>query len=164
MTATCTFAEIESRLVLTVTGFDRDILGYFSLRVPDYKSPRSTSPTSSFEFYSVDAEGEILDLQRQGIEATAKEIGSIVDVTLGSSSEFVAAEGQYLQVNMTSDLIAGDQLQLRVPKWNPDSYTPQPVVTNPVNCTIADQPLSCYVVGSRTYDTIWIENAVTTDT
>ena len=52
---------VDNRVVLIATGFDQEISSFFQLRIPGFSSPRSTSPTSSFEFTSFDGEGNVLD-------------------------------------------------------------------------------------------------------
>jgi hypothetical protein len=60
------------------------------LRVPGFTSPRSTTPTSSFQFTSFSANGVILDFQLVGLAAAATNTLIMKQVTLTSSSQVVA--------------------------------------------------------------------------
>lgn len=68
----CTYSFTEQgRVKLVADGFNQEIESnsFFTIRVPGFESPRSTAPTSSFEFASYGPEGDRLDYQNVGIVA-----------------------------------------------------------------------------------------------
>jgi hypothetical protein len=91
MQVDCAFRkEPDGRLKLVATNFNISIESFFQLRISGFNSPRSTYPSASFEFKSLDGDGKVLDTQKRGLVAFASKFKYLNDVVLVSSSPVVA--------------------------------------------------------------------------
>ena len=85
MSAKCTFQVINGTVMLNITELSEPINSFFQINFPDFMSPRSPTPYSSFEFYSFDQD-EVLNFQTQDILAFATEYERVQTLQIQSSS------------------------------------------------------------------------------
>jgi len=142
--------------------------------VPDFVTPRSTTPSRTFQFQSFDADGKLLDFQHDGIQAQAADFGVIKEPLINSSNETVHTKNNVIQVTFQtlSDLKVGDQFQLQIPKLNPYSRFPNPYINyrdvdvGRLECSGVKNVvkfLDCELIRGVEYDILSIKNPVDKD-
>ena len=128
MSVKCSYEYLDDgRLQMTANGFNRDITSFFQLKIPGYMSPRSTAPTDTFEFESLDESGQIIDYQRRGIEARATFFSDIKQIQIEPESHEVGLKDQTFTFTFVTqnDLKPSDIIRITLPKWNPQSAFPE---------------------------------------
>ena len=78
----------------------------------------------------MDADGNELDTQKQGLQAVALNFHQIRKTQIESTSQVVGAKEQSLSVTFETDddLQPGDQFVIELPKWNPESRFTKPLI------------------------------------
>ena len=84
-------------MLLNISELSQLINSFFQINFPDFMSPRSPTPYSSFEFYSFDQD-EVLNFQTQDILAFATEYERVQTLQIQSSSQTVADQNQTLNL------------------------------------------------------------------
>lgn len=127
---------------MTATVSER-VSSFFTLVIPGVTNPNSTSLTSSFQLFTLDANQAVLDQQTNSIflQATA---GSLLQASLASTSQYVGDTSNNITVTFTTSnpVDANGTIKLAFPYWNPQaagtiySLYSYMVNTSQVVCTV----------------------------
>ncbi|CDW75779.1 UNKNOWN [Stylonychia lemnae] len=142
--------------------FQVNILGSF-------KTPTSTAETSTFTFETLNSGGTtVIDSLSSGITLGVQP-DSFTSASMTQVDSFVvgAATSVTVRVEIQNQLLAGSQLKLVFPKWNPAASTTQllPMISNPssVKCTsISNVNSNAACVFDTSSDTLTLTNGFPT--